>query len=83
MQAIIANLMKLSDEQIDASMQEKIRAWPDPVPAISVLEVLDACVDGSLASGFVITVLDVILQDRMMIEGTTIDELVKLATWRY
>lgn len=82
MQAIIANLMKLSDEQIDKAMVEKIRAWPDPVPATSVLEVLDACVDGSLASGFVITVLDVILQDRMMIEGTTIDELVKLATWR-
>jgi len=74
--------MKLSDAQLDKAMVEKMRAWPDPVPAISVLEVLDACVHGSLASGFVVTVLDIVLQARMKAEGTTMDELVKLATWR-
>lgn len=47
-----------------------------------VLEVLDQCVYAALASGFVIQVLETILNKAIEDENTTLEEVVKLAVWR-
>jgi hypothetical protein len=74
-------LCQASDRELDASMFPLIRRWSDPPTAIQVLEVLDHCINGSLASGFVVRFLQVTYDIALGREGVTHEEIVRLATW--
>lgn len=82
MKEIVAYLMSAPDSQFDKSMTAKVAAWSDPPTAIEVLEVLDACINGSLASGFDVTVLQALYDMQCKAEVITHDECVLKATWR-
>lgn len=60
---VLTMLSKLSDSQLDASMAEKAKALigqPLDVLRPGIHEILDYCVCFSLASGFVVSTLDVV-----------------------
>jgi hypothetical protein len=75
-------LLEASDDQLDDSMKKLIRKWSNPPTAIQVLEVLDKCIHASLASGFVITSLQIIYEAACKQENKTHEEVVKHANWR-
>lgn len=75
-------LLKAPDSQLDHCMFPLIKRWDSQPRSIQILEVLDHCIYGSLASGFVVTLLQTMLDAAMHREKTTLDELVKQATWR-
>lgn len=75
-------LLSASDTQIDAAMHPLIRKWDEEPTALQILEVLDQCIHGGLASGFVITALQVTYDMACKQESTTHEDVVKLATWR-
>lgn len=75
-------LTQLSDDQIDASMIPLLKGWAEPPTALQVLEVLDKCIHGSLASGFVVTVLEAAYDQALAREATTHEAVVQGATWR-
>jgi hypothetical protein len=79
---IIGNLLKLSDDSLDASMREKIARWTVPPSPIEVLEVLDHCINGALGSGFVVTLLQLGYDDACRAAGTSHDQVVRDAKWR-
>lgn len=82
MKEMITLLLEGSDDMLDPSMKTLIRKWSDPPKAIEVLEVLDHCVHGSLCTGIVMTVLNVIYEKACKDEGVTNEDVVKLAVWR-
>jgi len=49
---------------------------------IQIREVLDNCIYGGLASGFVVAALQMFYDDELKVEGITHEELIPLATWR-
>lgn len=75
-------LLLSPDHHLDKTMIPLIEKWSEPFKAIEVLEVVDYCVHGGLASGFVMSVLETILTKAMSDENTTHEELIKQATWR-
>jgi hypothetical protein len=75
-------LLSAPDSQLDDSMVEKVKEWSTPPKAIQILEVLDHCVRGSLASEVIVKALQMAYEDTCKKEGTTHEEVVKLATWR-
>ena len=75
-------LLDAPDTQLDASMVAMVRQWSDPPSALQVLEVLDHCIHGALASGVVIRLLQWCYVERRDAEGVTHEALVPLATWR-
>jgi hypothetical protein len=75
-------LLKAPDTQLDAGMFPLIERWDDEPTTLQVLEVLDNCVYAGLASGFVIVLLENLLDMALTRENTTKEEVVKLATWR-
>jgi len=80
--AIKAKLQEASDRQLDASMFPLIQKWDNPPTSLQVLEVLDQCIYASLASGFVVELLQIMYDDRLKAEGKTHEQNVPLATWR-
>ena len=80
---IVAELLKAPDTQLDASMFPLIQKWSTPPTAVQILEVLDMCIHGALASGFMVTLLELGYDDACQREKTTHKDVVKLATWRY
>ena len=75
-------LLEAPDSQLDASMKPLIKKWSDPPTAIQILEVLDFCIHGALASGFVVAVLQVQYDVALKREGKRHEDMVPLATWR-
>lgn len=75
-------LLQAPDGHLDPSMFPYIEQWSDEPTALQILEVLDKCVFAALASGFVIQVLETMLDTAMRAENTTHEELVKKASWR-
>jgi hypothetical protein len=75
-------LLKAPDSQLDSSMLPLIKAWDEPPKAIQILEVVDKCIHGSLASSFVMVVLQGMYDQALKNEGLTHEQLVPLATWR-
>jgi hypothetical protein len=81
--SVISLLCEAPDSQLDASMKPLIEKWSTPPKAIEILEILDQCIHGALASGFVITLLTCGYEDACKAEKTTHDEVVKQATWLF
>jgi hypothetical protein len=75
-------LLQASDTQLDACMFPLIEKWDDPAKSIQILEVLDHCIHGALASGFVVQVLQVLYEQALANEGITREHNIPLATWR-
>ena len=75
-------LLQSSDNQLDAKMFPYIQKWSNPPTALQILEVLDVCIFGALASGFIVKLLQVLYDQRCQEENVTHEELAKLATWR-
>lgn len=75
-------LLTAPDTQLDASMKPLIEKWLEPPTPIQILEVLDHCVHGALASGMVITMLQMMYKETCAQANTTHEEIVKSATWR-
>ncbi len=82
MNEIIDYLLQAPDTQLGAGMRPLIEKWSETPTAIQILEVLDHCIHGSLASGFVVTLLQTLYDDACKHEGTSHEELLKHATWR-
>lgn len=75
-------LLESSDRQIDASMHSLIRTWDEEPTARQILEVLDHCIYGSLASGFIVSTLQVLYDVACKREGVTHEDVIKDAPWR-
>lgn len=82
MKEIVDHLLKAPDSQLDACMKPLIEKWGNPPTALQILEVTDHCIHGSLASGFVVALLQTLYDMQCKAEGTTHAEVVKQATWR-
>ena len=79
---IKALLLEASDSQMDASMFPLIEKWDDEPTSLQILEVLDHCIHGSLASGFIVHLLQTLYDRALTREGKRHDQNVPLATWR-
>lgn len=79
---LIQTLLKAPDRQLDARMKPLIEKWDKPAKAIQILEVLDHCVNGSLASGVVVRLFEILLGGAIKREETTYEAVVAQATWR-
>jgi hypothetical protein len=79
---MLPNLLALSDSQIDPSLRAQFVAWSDPPTALEILRSLDYCIHGSLGSGFVVKLLELLLDDTIKHEQTTYEAVVARATWR-
>lgn len=77
-----ALLLEAPDTQLDKNMQPLVMQWNNPPSAIQILEVLDHCVHGALASGIVITLLQQQLKTQLVAENISREELNKQAHWR-
>lgn len=75
-------LLDAPDGQLDECMKPLIEKWDNPPKAIQLLEVVDHIIHAALASGFILSLLQMMLHEAIAAEGTTHEELVKLATWR-
>lgn len=75
-------LLTAPDTQLDASMKSLIEEWSDPPTPIQVLEVLDHCIHGALASGMVVTMLQMMYKETCEKANTSHEEVVKSASWR-
>ena len=75
-------LLQAPDSQLDASMKPLVEKWSSPAKAIEILEVLDWCIHGSLASGLVVTLLQKLYDAALETEQVTHADMEKLATWR-
>jgi hypothetical protein len=78
----VNELRKLSEDHIDSSMNQWIGEWSDPPKAIEILRVLDYCIFSSLASGFVVLILDLLYTEALEAEGLTNDQVSEFAVWR-
>lgn len=75
--------LEAPDGHLAAELQPLIQKWSEPTAkAIEVLEVLDQVVHTGGGSEFSVLALKHMLEMLMEEEGTNMDELVKLATWR-
>jgi hypothetical protein len=75
-------LLRFSDQSLDDKIKPKIRAWSDPPTALQILEVLDACIYGSLCTGVIVMGLQQHLNQHIAREGTTLEAVVAQAAWR-
>lgn len=75
-------LLEAPEGHIAEPALELIIKWDDEPKAIQVLETLDACVQGGLSSGFVIGVLEAVLNSALEKEGMTYEDLIAQAIWR-
>lgn len=75
-------LLEAPDGHLDASLKPLIEKWSSPPRAIEVLEVLDKVIHYGAGSGFTVTVLQQFYDGTVSDEGTTHEEVAKLAVWR-
>jgi hypothetical protein len=75
-------LLQAPDGHLDKSAIDSIKEWDEEPKAIQVLKTLDMCVHSGLASGFVISVLEQLLNHACREEKTTYPELIEKAVWR-
>jgi|SRR5579859_1617861 len=81
---LINHLLAAPDTQLDACVKPLIEQWDDEPTAYQILEVLDHCIYGPLASGFVIRVLQGMCNQALENEGKTHEEAYAYAVrhWR-
>lgn len=83
MNSLKEHLLTAPDDQIDKSMFPLIKKWDDAPTSIQILEVLDNCIYASLASGFVVTLLQTLYTTALANEGKKHEANLPLAAaWR-
>jgi hypothetical protein len=83
MKNLTQHLISAPDTQLDPSMRAHIQEeWSEKPTALEILEVLDKVIHFALGSGFVIMVLETMLNDAMLEEKTDMKTLSEKATWR-
>ena len=75
-------LITAPDSQLDQSMIDKIKLWSAVPTSLNILEVLDNCIYAALASGFVINVLETLLNEVLAMEGKVLEDILPEAVWR-
>ena len=75
-------LLQAPAGHIDKVALDSIREWDAEPKAIQILKTLDMCVHSGLCTGFVIGVLETMLEVAMKEEGINFDDVVKEAVWR-
>lgn len=75
-------LLESPSAHLDKTMFPLIETWSNPIKAVEIFEVLDKCKYYSLASGFVIRVLETMLEAAMLHENVSSHELIAQAVWR-
>jgi len=75
-------LLEVPGSMLDAAMLPYVQKWSEPPQALEVLEVLDHCIHGALASGLVVQLLQQEYGDALKREYLSHGQLVPLATWR-
>jgi hypothetical protein len=76
-------LLSAPDTQLDKQMFPLIEKWDEPnATSLQILEVLDQCIFASLASGFVVNLLQTLYDVALKNEGKTHEQNAPLATWR-
>ena len=75
-------LLKAPDSQLDAAVKPLIEKWDEDPTPLQILEPLDLCINGSLASGFVVAALQAVYDVQCKKMNTTHEEVVKQASWR-
>lgn len=80
---LVELLLSVSDNMLDSRMKPFVQKWSDPPTALQVLEVLDYCINGSLASGTIISTLQVLYAECCKAENTTHAVVVQQAIWRH
>lgn len=76
-------LLVAPDSQLDASVKPLIESWSSPPTPLELLEVIDLCVHASLATGFVVTVLQNEYETACKRENVTHEDVLKFAHWRW
>lgn len=82
MNEIAEVLLTAPDNELDAKMKPLIEKWSESPTPLQVLEVLDYCINGGLASSFVVIALQATYDIACREHNTTHEEVVKNATWR-
>ena len=82
MRSIKEKFLTAPDGQLDKCMFPLIEKWDDEPTSIQILEVLDKCIYASLASGFVVGLLQVLYANRLGVEQKVHEDNIPLATWR-
>jgi len=75
-------LLQAPTGHIDSKALDTIKEWDEEPKALQILKTLDMCVHSGLSNGFVINVLEQMLQHYAHKENKTYPELIKEATWR-
>ena len=65
----------------DVAIQD-IEKWSEHPKAIEILHTLDICAYGGLASGMMMQIMQMMLNECLKIENISYDELLKDASWR-
>ena len=79
---IKSELLGCSEDQPNPAMKTKMEGWTDDPSSLQILEVLNRCIHASLASGFVVSVLQWMYDSTLKQENKTHEDNVPLATWR-
>jgi len=74
--------LKMSDQGFDPLAKKLVREWSPQPTALEILKTLDACIFSSLCSSLEITAMGFLFDHALKLEGTTKEEVFKLATWR-
>lgn len=70
---LVAQLQVPSDNEIDGAIKKQIAEWSKPPKSAEVMATIDACVFGSLASGFAIRVMRIIHSVLVQLEAGDVD----------
>lgn len=71
--------------QVDPHVKQSLEllALDHNLTAAKLLKVLDQCVEGALASDFVVSALDMLWKQHLKAENKTVDQGLAEATWRH
>ncbi len=76
-------LLHQSEASFDSVLKPIVAEWPDEPTPLQILEVLDKCIHGGLASGIVISILQNVYDVECRKRNITHEAVAANATWRY
>lgn len=75
-------LLSAPPEHLDGSVKPLIEKWGEAPTSLQLLEVLDVCIYGAMASTFTVALLQNLYDFAVVDEGTTHELNIPLASWR-
>lgn len=75
-------LLSAPNHHLEQSMKDLIVTWDDPPTPLQILKVLDFCIQGALATGMMINILQDMHQKSCQQFNTSHEEVIKRAVWR-